>query len=276
MSPMQLSRVPLDARLAPWVARLWLHEADTAPQATRELCLPSACTRLVLRLQGAPMRRFQALADTRGMVQPRFQCCGMRRFALLRSPADSGLSVGVDLRPGATQAAFGVSADRLAGQYVALDALIPARLRDAFRALQRLPAGSAMLDRLEEVLVAWWSSASIPAIAPRHFEATLAAVSEGVPILRLAAHSGFSHRAWLAQFRAAVGCTPREWRSLACFARALQSLSLPEPPALSELALAAGYHDQAHMTRSFVAHAGITPGAYRHRQSRWPQHVLVR
>lgn len=272
---MQLSRAPLDARLAPWVARLWLHEADAAPQAARELCLPSACTRLVMRLQGAPMRRFQAMADTRGVVQPRFQCCGLRRFALLRSPADMGLSVGVDLRPGATQAVFGMPADRLAGQYVALDALMPVRLRDAFRALQGLPAGSGMLDRLEELLVAWWSSASTPEIAPQRFEATLAAVSEGVPILRLAATSGISHRAWLAQFRAAVGCTPREWRSLACFTRALQVMSRPVPPSLAELASAAGYHDQAHMTRSFVAHAGITPGAYRNRRGLWPQHLPV-
>lgn len=273
---MQLSRAPLDARLAPWVARLWLHEADAAPQAARELCLPSACARLVLRLQGAPMRRFQSWADTRGVVQPRFQCCGLRRFALLRSPADSGLSVGVDLRPGASHAAFGIPADRLAGQYVALDTLMPVRVREAFRALQGLPAGSGLLDRLEELLVAWWSSASIAAIAPQHVEATLAAVSEGVPILRLAAGSSFSHRAWLAQFRAAVGCTPREWRALACFMRALRLMSRPEPLALAELAVAAGYHDQAHMTRSFVAHAGIAPGAYRHRQPPWPQHLPVR
>ncbi len=272
---MQLSREPLDAQLKPWIERLWLHEALAEPAAARELCMPSARTRLVLRLQGPPMRRFRGLGDTEGVVQPRLQCCGLRRRALLRSPADSGLSLGVELRAGGSLALLGIAADRLAGEYVELEDVLPASLRRAFRALQRQPADLRLLDRLEELLLACLHWVALQATAPRPVAATLDALSAGTPVLRLAVTSGLSHRAWLAQFRASVGCTPREWLGLMRFGRALQGLSQPQPLALSELALAAGFHDQPHLTRSFVLHAGLSPGAYLRSRSVWPQHLLL-
>lgn len=271
-----LTRTPETPALRAWVERLWLHTGAGPAAAGRELCLPSARQRIVFRLDGLPMRRFLHADDRRGIEQPRLQWCGLRLGPVLRSPADAGLSLGIDLRPGASLALLGLPADRLAGQYVALDALIPAPLRGGFNALLRMPAGAGMLDRIEELLLAWLQRACSPVITICGINISLTALAAGTPVLQLAAQSGLSHRAWLAQFRAAVGCTPRAWQGLTRFSHALQLLAQADPPALSEVAAATGFFDQAHLSRSFAAHAGVAPGMYRRSRPRWAEHLLLK
>jgi AraC-like DNA-binding protein len=273
---LSLTRAPAASQLRAWVERLWLHAGVRPAAAGRELCLPSARQRIVSRLDGAPMRRFFSADDRDGIEQPRLQWCGLRLEPVLRSPADAGLSLGIELRPGASLAFLGVPADRLAGQYLGLDALIPAALRRDFCALRRMPAGAEMLDRVKELLLAWLRRACPPALTICDTDTCLTALAAGTPVLQLAAQSGLSHRAWLAQFRAAVGCTPRAWLGLARFSHALQLLAQVDPPALSEVAATAGFFDQAHLCRSFAAHAGIAPGAYRRSPPRWAEHLLLR
>jgi AraC-like DNA-binding protein len=270
-----LTRTPQAPELRAWVERLWLHAGAGPVAARRELCLPSARQRIVFRLDGAPMRRFFSADDRDGIEQSRLQWCGLRLGPVLRSPADAGLSLGIELRPGASLAFLAMPADRLADAYVALDALMPAPLRHGFSALRRMPVGAGMLDRVEELLLAWLRRASPPALTIGDTDTRLTALAAGTPVLQLAAQSGLSHRAWLAQFRATVGCTPRAWLGLTRFSNALQLLAQVNPPALSEVAAAAGFFDQAHLSRSFAAHAGIAPGAYRRSPPRWAEHLLL-
>jgi AraC-like DNA-binding protein len=270
-----LSRPPSHAALLPWVQRLWLHAAAINTVSARELCLPSAATRLVLRLQGPAMRSFRGLDDRRGVQHARLQYCGLRHRSLLRSAADSGVSVGVELKPGASLALFGQPADRLAGRYLDLDELLPAGLRREFAALQRAPVDPALLDRVEDLLLACLQQRDEALSLPEHWGGTLAALVEGRSVLALAAASGLSHRAWLQRFRAAVGCTPRAWRELERFSRALVALRvLPRVP-LSALALDLGFHDQAHLSRQFAAHAGMGPARHRDWGGAWAQHLAL-
>lgn len=268
-----LSRRPERPALLPWVQRLWLHAAIHSPVAARELCLPSAMTRLVLRLEGQAMRSFRGVGDRRGVPHARLQYAGLRHRSLLRSAADSGVSVGVDLKPGASLALFGQPADRLAGRHLDLLDLLPARLRSGFAALQRMPADAALLDRLEDLLLACLEGRDTALLQCERWDETLAALTGGTPVLALAATSGLSHRAWLQRFRAALGCTPRAWRELARFSCALPALREQPHRPLAELALDLGFHDQAHLSRQFAAHAGIGPARYRRWGGPWMQHL---
>lgn len=62
-------------------------------------------------------------------------------------------------------------------------------------------------------------------------------------------------------FRQAYGVSPARYRSEARARQALKRLS--EPCSLADLALDAGFADQAHMTRAIVALTGRTPGSWR-------------
>jgi AraC-like DNA-binding protein len=83
--------------------------------------------------------------------------------------------------------------------------------------------------------------------------------------------TGWSRRHMTERFRLALGVPPKTYARLCRFEHASSLLDglfggLPgdSGPAqtLADVAIAAGYYDQSHLTRDFVALAGMTPGAY--------------
>jgi AraC family transcriptional regulator len=65
-------------------------------------------------------------------------------------------------------------------------------------------------------------------------------------------------------FRATFRCTPGEYLARCRISRALKLLRRSDL-ALAQIALAAGFCDQSHLSRSFRRHLGISPRAYRRR-----------
>lgn len=74
---------------------------------------------------------------------------------------------------------------------------------------------------------------------------------------QLAGEFGYSARTLDRVFTQVVGVPPKVYARIARFQRALALLT--QPIALTEVALAAGYFDQPHLTREFRALAGQTP-----------------
>ncbi len=69
------------------------------------------------------------------------------------------------------------------------------------------------------------------------------------------------------RFRSVLGVSPKAYARLCRFEHAsslLDSLSAGSGHSrtLADLAIEAGYYDQSHLTRDFVALAGMTPGTY--------------
>lgn len=79
----------------------------------------------------------------------------------------------------------------------------------------------------------------------------------------MAEAAGLSRRQLERRFLASVGLTPRAALRVARLRRAVALLHAGPPRTLSEVAFRAGYADQPHLTRDFVALAGTTPGRYR-------------
>jgi len=77
-----------------------------------------------------------------------------------------------------------------------------------------------------------------------------------------AARLGLSPEHLSRGFRQVFGVTPHRFRWEARNRAALRDLTLTATP-LAELALAHGFADQAHLTRSLRAFSGRTPGAWR-------------
>jgi AraC-like DNA-binding protein len=86
-------------------------------------------------------------------------------------------------------------------------------------------------------------------------------LSDGaVPIGELAAELGWSRRHLAVRFREELGMAPKALARLLRFERAVKRLRAGDE--LADLALDAGYYDQAHFNRDFRAFAGTTPTQY--------------
>ena len=80
---------------------------------------------------------------------------------------------------------------------------------------------------------------------------------------RLNERSGLSERQLRRRFEAAVGYGPKTFQRIVRFQGWLRLANARQaaPPSLSDLAAAAGYADQAHLTREVTRLAGLPPGA---------------
>ncbi|MEQ1784857.1 MAG: helix-turn-helix domain-containing protein, partial [Hyphomonadaceae bacterium] len=87
--------------------------------------------------------------------------------------------------------------------------------------------------------------------------------------------SGLSHRAFIAHFRRHVGLAPKTWLQVRRFQRALHAMRLDPAAPLADVAAAAGYSDQSHFGREFMALAGATPAGYRRRSPSEANHLPV-
>jgi AraC-like DNA-binding protein len=86
--------------------------------------------------------------------------------------------------------------------------------------------------------------------------------------------SGYSHRRFITLFRRAVGLGPKEYGRVLRFQAALARAATPGA-SWADIAAAAGYSDQSHLHRDFLALAGVSPGEYRSLAPASPHHVPI-
>jgi AraC-like DNA-binding protein len=267
---MLIARPPRHPLLRPWVRQLWAMDPATASQA-REHVLPTGYMHVAIRLGGAPLRTFEGPGDLRGNTHSHAVVGGMRDAFYLREAGAGARSIGVQLHPAAASLLFDTPAVTLAQRHTALEDLWGA---DALRCMDELDAAAdaeARLLAMEQWLVRKLRPTGAPhAIVPM----VLRSLNAGASVGDAVDATGFSHRRVATVFRAAMGLAPKEYSRL----QRLQSvLALAQRPALSwaEIALQAGYSDQAHFSHEFRAFAGVTPQAWRKAAPREPHHVPV-
>jgi AraC-like DNA-binding protein len=180
--------------------------------------------------------------------------------------------VGLRLPPGTGPAVFGVPADELRDQRVPLADLwgrAAADLADRVAAedarggaaLGRPPAPAAPAFRgpsvaalLEEVALARLRAAGGPDPLGREVAARLAA---GATVAATAAEVGLGARALHRRSRLLFGYGPKTLARILRMRRALDLAGAGTP--LAEVAVLAGYADQAHLTREVKELAGVPP-----------------
>jgi len=82
-----------------------------------------------------------------------------------------------------------------------------------------------------------------------------------IPVHQLVHELGFSRRHFGELFHAGFGVAPKTAARIFRFEHACR-LIVDERPGLAQVAVACGFHDQAHMTREWNALAGCTPRAW--------------
>ncbi len=75
--------------------------------------------------------------------------------------------------------------------------------------------------------------------------------------------TGWSRRRVTERFRRELGVSPKAYARLVRFEHASALLAEPRTDrTIADVAMAAGNYDQSHLTRDFVALAGMTPGTF--------------
>jgi AraC-like DNA-binding protein len=156
-------------------------------------------------------------------------------------------TVGVRLRPGAAGAVLGVAAAELRDGRVGLEGV----WADAGRRLEAALAAGA--DPRAALLGA--VAARHPRLDPLVAAAAAALARPDARVADLADALAISERQFRRRFETAVGYGPKTLARVLRFQRLIRLAPAP----LAELALSAGYADQAHMTAEVTRLAGRSP-----------------
>lgn len=229
--------------LAPFVVCAWTLEIAAGDRPHRQRVLPDGCVDIVWLGESSPF-----------VVGP------MTRSALATSAAGTTL-IGLRLRPASAARVFRVAAHELADRHVPLEQVWP---RDA------VAEASTRLIEHPDAVGRVGVAQSLLARVRHSFRAADPLVQDAVSRLyahrdermeRLAVTVGASGRHLRRRFVDAVGYSPKLFQRILRFQMLLALAQRDECARLEQLALLAGYADQAHMTREVAEFAGVTPRA---------------
>jgi len=256
-----LSRAP-KPHLRPFVQVLWASEGTAVERhstAEREYMLPTGAMHLVFCLSG-PLRLYADRDDPTGHLVGDALVGGARSSFYVRDVSRPSRSVGAQFQPGAAELLLGVPAGALSGRHTRLDDLWGRVARDYHERLLEARSAEAALDLFESLLTARLTQGRglHPCVAR-----ALELFGGTADVRAVVDASGYSHRRFIELFRQAVGLTPKVFCRIQRFERALAWVASEPNASWADLALRAGYADQAHFNRDFREFSGISPGIYR-------------
>lgn len=267
-----MSLHPPATALRPWVESLWAAPppASDTPAGGREWVMPDGRAHLAIRLGGEPLGVFDDADD----AQPRWIAdavlAGPYDRAYLKDTTRMTGSVGALLHPGALHALFGVADHQLLNRHIPLAQVWPDETAALVQRLNAATSPREQIAHLEALLLTHLRPAR--ALHPQ-VALALPQLAQGVRIDALVRASGYSHRRFAALFRHATGMGPKRYACLRRFASTLPASG--EGVRWADLALDAGYSDQAHFVRDFHGFARLTPDAYRQSERHGTRHVRV-
>lgn len=264
-----LSRPPA-APLDRSIATIWYWQCAPRPFAF-ERVLPKGAAQLVVNLKEDRTRTYDL--DGRRIEAPGAVVSGLATTFEIIDTDEQEHVVGVSFRPGGTRAFCEAPASELVGRDVALADLWPAahvrRLREQ---LLEAPRPSAALDVLEAALASAWRDRPLhraSSAALRHF----LQAPEAARVSAVAEAAGMSVRRFIDAFTTDVGLTPKQFCRVRRFQHAVAAAHRGAAIDWADLAVAAGYYDQAHFIRDFRAFSGVTPTGYRAARTAFQNHV---
>ncbi len=245
--------------LSRFIDYLW--SLSDAPAHARERIFPSGTLELVVNLAEDAFRI--SCAPASGGSLGRFpgaivSGCYAAPFEI-DTRAHASI-VGVHFKPGGAAAFLGVPPGKLADSHLALDELWGPR---AFELRERLCLASSWSEQariLEQILSDQLARGRAPrrAVAP----SLVALERPRAEVGSVARELGLSHRRFIELFSEDVGMTPKRYARARRFQRALAMAKGSSAPGWTEIALACGYFDQAHLCREWVELTGVSPSKF--------------
>ncbi len=239
-------------------------EYTTRPARRREY----AGTIVPLIINFGPSYRLVAGTDS--------SCSGVQRGSFVAGVYDTwvdvdsattSLALQVNLTPLGARTVLQRPLSELSGQsidVVDLFGVDGARLCERLGNLADWTSRFAVLEQFLRRRVA--DAVAVPAAMQRAWT-MLSARHGAIPVSVLCETTGWSAKRLISMFRDHVGVPPKTAARLLRFEHLVRQLDDPARRVLSARALDAGFYDQSHLTRDFLAFAGTTPGAYLRQRS---------
>ncbi|HEX2807883.1 MAG TPA: helix-turn-helix domain-containing protein [Kineosporiaceae bacterium] len=183
--------------------------------------------------------------------------------------------VQVALHPLGARALLGLPAGELAGADVDLDQVLGHRSALLRERLLAAPTWDDRFDALDAALADLVDpDRSLPPELHRAWQ-LLRADGGSIGVRRLAREVGWGERHLLHRFRQEIGLSPKQAARVVRFdrtrVRLLKRVTAGRPAELADLAVGAGYYDQAHLAREFRELAGCSPSAFLAEELRYVQ-----
>lgn len=250
-----MPQIPVPQALTPYIQAISVSDPDAAQPSTAYQVLPSLGAVLGFQYRGQ-------LAVQQGTYTERLArggITGLQETARWFVPDGPTHSVLVRFTSYGAYALFGCPMDELANRHVSLAELVPGVSAIAEQIAERDPqtAAAIVCDWLL-TLLARHNRAVHPTVALATEQ--MIVLNGNAPVAQIAARLGVSRRQLERLFRTQIGVGPKEFASVTRFTWAVAHLA--QRQSWTDVALAAGYADQAHFIRSFQRRAGITPGEY--------------
>jgi AraC-like DNA-binding protein len=249
--------------LSAFVDLIWHYRMPPAPHRFERI-LPSGDMSIVVNLTGGGLRAGDE-------TFPGALVCGAFSEYFTIDIAQQAYTLGIHFKPGGAAPFLKLPAGELEGRHVALDDVWGADAAELHDKL--LHAGSAEMrfDLVERVL-----RQRLGARDPHPATAYALREIEGeATVADLADRIGLSAKRLADVFRADVGLTPKRYRRVRRFQRALRRLNEGKQVDWADFALDCGYYDQPHFIRDFQAFSGLNPSSYTPRSEGYLNHVAL-
>jgi AraC-like DNA-binding protein len=258
---MQMSRYRPAPPLDRYIECFWCSHREE-PQDDSEHMLPSGGAQLLFALHETPILYRPCSAENSSAWSGSI-VHGPQSTYYVAGPKPRGGIVGVSFLPGAAGALLGASMVELADRHVALEAIWGSRGVDLHQRLKSAADPKAMFRILEQSLSARIHRPLLIHPAVAHALSARPAVGSPAQVAELQQASGYSPRHFISLFRSAVGLNPKHYYRIRRFNSTVRSMAARGRQGLADIAAAAGYADQAHLTREFREFAGVAPTQYR-------------
>ncbi|MET7304783.1 helix-turn-helix domain-containing protein [Embleya sp. NPDC005575] len=167
----------------------------------------------------------------------------------------------IDLTPLGAYTLLGLPLAEIADRVVHLDDLPGWDTGALVDRLRSAPDWSARFAHLDRILLRRREQGPVPLPEVVRCWELMAASAGRIEVTALARETGWSRRHLGARFRETLGLPPKTVARVLRFRHAIELLDGP-PRSWAEIAIEAGYYDQAHFNRDFKVLAGCTPRAY--------------
>ncbi|HET9408096.1 MAG TPA: helix-turn-helix domain-containing protein [Candidatus Sulfotelmatobacter sp.] len=248
------------AALASHVERLWCCDGHRGDKGT-DRALPDGRFQMAFSLVEGPISALTDPMGDGGGIAPSL-LMGIRSRVSIIDTAKLRSAMGVVFRPGGVHAFLNTPADAFHNKNVSLDLIwgsmvqsLRERLRSANEPAKKFQIlEAALLSRINE---------RVQLNAAVRYALLEFARRPGIPMVReLAREAGLSRRRFAQLFREQIGLTPKLYCRVQRFQTALKQIASGASVDWAQLALTAGYYDQAHLAHEFQDFSGLSPSAY--------------
>jgi AraC-like DNA-binding protein len=241
--------------LREYVDFFWQSDGYVQPHAS-ERVLPTGTIDVVIDLR-APMRSVASGIQT----------------SSIRLDTSGPLTLfGIRLKAGGAAGVLGIPAVELQNQSVLLNDFWPCA-DELIDVLGRTSDPHARARSVEKFLFHRIRDSSSADLAIRSAAERWRSAPGSIPVEAMADQLGFGVKRFSRRFGEQVGVAPKSYARIMRFQNAVSILQGMANPDWADVALRAGYYDQAHFNHDFRKFAGCTPSVYLARRTGHPNHM---